>query len=99
MNRESEDQLLSFCAEQSRHFDPDAWARFAAVTAPEMAAVARFLAGVSWYGHQAELAAVAGAFSPEPFPALVRSTGFDPSRFAGRLGVRLQREAPPARAK
>ena len=59
MNRESESQLIGFCVEQHGHFEAAAWERFSAVARPELAVVARYLAGVAWYGQQAALREVA----------------------------------------
>jgi hypothetical protein len=48
MNRESESLLVGFCVEQHARFDAGDWARFSAVGAVELAAAARYLAGVDW---------------------------------------------------
>ena len=90
MNRDSEAQLIRLCVEQHGCFDAAAWGRFAAVTPSELAVVARYLAGVAWYGHQAELSGVAAELSPRSFAELVRETGFDASRFAGLLKAHLR---------
>jgi hypothetical protein len=47
VNRESEAQLLAFCIAQRSHFDALAWENFSGVTRLELAAVARYLAGVA----------------------------------------------------
>ena len=90
MNRNSESQLIGFCVEQRSRFDASAWERFSAVSRLELAATARFLAGVSWYGHQTALREVAGRLSPRSFAELAREVSFDPSRFGGRLKAHLE---------
>ncbi len=90
MNRESESCLVGFCVEQHGRFDAEAWGRFSMVSRAELAAVARYLAGVAWYGHAAELAEVAAELSPLGFAELVRATDFDASRFGGMLKTHLR---------
>ncbi|MDP1586130.1 MAG: hypothetical protein Q8M07_00175, partial [Prosthecobacter sp.] len=55
MTRESESELLSFCAAQRGSFRMEAWTRFDCIEKREMAAVCLFLAGVDWFGHEAGL--------------------------------------------
>jgi hypothetical protein len=90
MNRESESRVIGFCVDQHGRFDAGAWGRFSAVSQVELAAVARYLAGVDWYGHGAELATVAKTLSPLGFAELVRATDFDAGRFAGMLKAHLR---------
>jgi hypothetical protein len=90
MNRDSESRLVGFCVEQHGGFDASAWAQFSAVNPDELAAVARYLAGVEWYGNRAALAAVAAELSPLAFAELARATDFDASRFAGLLKAHLR---------
>lgn len=90
MNRDSESRLLAFCVAQRSGFDAGAWTPFSAVSRAELAATARYLAGVAWYGHEPALRAVADSLSKESFAALVRDTGFDPGRFAGLLQAHLR---------
>ena len=90
MNRESESLLVGFCVEQHGRFDTGAWARFSAVGPAELAAAARYLAGVDWYGHRAALGNVAAALSPLRFAELAHATGFDASRFSGLLKAHLR---------
>ena len=90
MNRESESLLVGFCVEQHARFDAGAWARFSAVGPVELAATARYLAGVDWYGHRAALGDVAAELSPLRFAELARTTGFDASRFSGLLKAHLR---------
>jgi hypothetical protein len=90
MNRDSESRLVGFCVEQHGGFDAGAWLQCSAVSPAELAAAARYLAGVEWYGHRGALAAVAAELSPAAFAELARATDFDASRFAGRLKAHLQ---------
>ena len=90
MNRESEAQLVGFCVEQHGRFDAEAWGQFSAVSPVELAAAARYLAGVDWFGHRAALAEVAAGLSPHPFAELARAADFDASRFAGLLKAHLR---------
>ena len=90
MNRESESYLVGFCVDQHGRFDAEAWGRFSMVSRTELAAVARYLSGVAWYGHEAELAEVAAQLSPLGFAELVRTTDFDASRFGGMLKAHLR---------
>lgn len=59
--------------------------------------VVRYLAGVTWYGHQRELREVAERLSPRSFSDLAREVEFDPARFAGLLKAQLQHIAPGGR--
>jgi hypothetical protein len=90
VNRESESRLLGFCVEQRSRFDPAQWSQFSAVAPLELAATARYLAGVTWYGHQIELEAVANRLTAKSFSELVPEVAFDPSRFAGLLKAHLR---------
>lgn len=85
MNRDSESQLIGFCVEQRSRFDASAWEQFSAVNRIELAAAARYLAGVSWYGHEAALREVAERLSPRSFAELAGEVRFDASRFGGLL--------------
>lgn len=89
MKRDSENSLLDFCAEQRLNFSADAWAGFDAVSPIEKAAVARYLAGVEWYGQPELLTEFADSITPANFAELCRATGFDPSRFGGLLKARF----------
>lgn len=89
MNRESESRLVAFCVAQHGSFEPGAWSRFSAVSPAELAAVARYLAGVEWYGQREALASVATAVHPGSLAELVRETNFDVPRFAGLLRAHL----------
>ena len=90
MNRESESRLLAFCVEQRSRFNATAWMEFSALAPLELAAAARYLAGVAWYGHQRELREVADRLSPKSFSDLAREVEFEPGRFAGLLKAHLQ---------
>jgi hypothetical protein len=72
MNREAESRLISFCVEQHSRFDPSAWPEFSGITSVELAATARFLAGVEWYGQREQLRRVADRLSPKSFSELGR---------------------------
>lgn len=88
MTRESESELLSFCAAQRADFCVDAWTRFDRVEKREIAAVCLFLAGVDWFGHEHGLRAAARALHGDAettFGALARALRFDCSRFANSL--------------
>ncbi|HMA89332.1 MAG TPA: hypothetical protein VKP89_11375 [Burkholderiales bacterium] len=49
------------CAEQYYAFDARAWLQRAAEEGARVAAVAEYLSGTSWFGHEEDLAAVAAA--------------------------------------
>lgn len=90
--REQEENLLQFCARQYCDFKPEAWLTQRAVTPVELASVAVFLGGGGWYGHDAELYAVAEQLTPNAvsqFPILAKQTDFSCSRFASMLRERL----------
>ena len=98
MNRAAESHLLDFCVAQRSQFDAAAWAGFTAVTRLELAATARYLAGVSWYGHQQPLGEVAAQLSSRTFSDLAYEVGFDASRFSGLLKAHLQHAGQPVLA-
>jgi len=98
VNRDSESLLLAFCVEQRRGFDAAAWPQFSAVSRADLPAVARYLAGVAWYGNPAALGAVADTLSGESFAVLVSETGFDPGRFGGLLRAHLRHAGQPVAA-
>lgn len=89
MTREAESQLLDFCVAQRGAFDANAWACFNAVSEMELAATARYLAGVDWFGHQKTLARVADQLTTLNFEELTQRADFDPGRFKGLLQARL----------
>gem|GEM_PF-565155 len=89
MTREAESQLLAFCASQREAFDSSAWACFGAVSEMELAATARYLAGVEWFGHQQTLTHVADQLTTFNFEELSQRVDFDPGRFKGMLQARL----------
>lgn len=90
MLRDSESRLLAFCVQQHGQFAASAWRQFTAVSPAELAAAARYLSGVAWYGHQPALRAVADSLGEKSFAALVLETGFDPGRFGGLLRAHLR---------
>lgn len=92
MTRESESELLSFCAAQRGEFNMEAWTRFDQVERREMAAVCLFLAGVDWFGHKQSLSDAARQLLdgiPATFESLARSLRFDCLRFSSMLKRRL----------
>ncbi|MFO1441318.1 MAG: hypothetical protein U1F81_23565 [Verrucomicrobiaceae bacterium] len=92
MTRESESELLSFCATQRGDFCADAWTRFEQVEKREMAAVCLFLAGVDWFGHESGLRETAKKLlggAETTFGTLARALRFDCPRFANSLKRRL----------
>jgi hypothetical protein len=92
MTRESESELLHFCATQRGEFHEDAWTTFAHIEKQEMAAVCLFLAGVDWFGHQQDLRNAARKLLngvETTFGTLARSLRFDTPRFANSLKRRL----------
>jgi len=92
MTRESESELLHFCATQRGEFHEDAWTSFVPIEKKEMAAVCLFLAGVDWFGHQQDLRNAARKLlngSETTFGVLARSLRFDTPRFANSLKRRL----------
>jgi len=92
MTRESESELLSFCATQRGDFCADAWTRFDRVEKREMAAACLFLAGVDWFGHKQSLSDAARELLdgiPATFESLARSLRFDCLRFSSMLKRRL----------
>jgi hypothetical protein len=97
MKRNIENRLLDFCIQQHARFTAEAWDRFDALNTKEKATVARFLAGVEWYGHREELARLADSLTAEKFAELSAATGFDGGRFAGLLRTRLERHAAMTR--
>jgi len=94
MTRVTESLLLDFCAEQIAQFNRTLWMNGPG-TSDERAATALYLANTSWFGHYHELCQVAEQLHPGStghFDEIVRLTGFDPSRFRGRLDVRRAHE-------
>lgn len=92
MTRESESELLSFCATQRGDFCAEAWTRFEHVEKREMAAVCLFLSGVDWFGHEQGLRKAAHELLngiSTSFAALARELKFDCPRFSSRLKRRL----------
>lgn len=54
-------EIERFCAEQYYAFDARAWLERAAADGARVAAVAEYLSGTSWFGHEDELASIAAA--------------------------------------
>ena len=92
MTRESESELLHFCATQRGEFCEDAWTSFKHVGKKEMAAVCLFLAGVDWFGHEQGLRRAARNLldgAETTFASLAIALRFDTPRFANSLKRRL----------
>lgn len=92
MTRESESELLSFCAAQRGDFCADAWTRFDRVEKKEMAAVCLFLAGADWFGHRQQLESLGRGLlghASTSFAQLVSLLGFDCARFSNQLKRRI----------
>jgi len=101
MNRIAESELLDFCARQHESFHADAWQKFDRVSPLEMATVALFLAGASWYGHRQSLVSLAERLVPDSnghFAQLAKQASFDCNRFSGLLKARLRHEQAVSRA-
>ena len=113
MNREAEEKLVDFVAEQHRVFDPALWLERphrTSVTPCELATVAQFLALTTfghelprpaWAGHKQTLLRLADEIDPEnaghDVAYRINSGGFDPSRFAGMLDAAVERLYQPER--
>jgi len=94
MKRDLEDQLLEFCVQQKAHFMLSPWLELP-VSRDHKATIALYLANTAWFGHRRELLNIAERLhrgSVGHFSEMARSTGFDPSRFRGRLQARLAHE-------
>jgi hypothetical protein len=94
MKREIEDQLLEFCVRQKAHFDLSPWKELP-VSNEAKVTVALYLANTTWFGHRSQLLKIADglrAGSAGHFSEMARLTGFEPSRFRGRLQARLAHE-------
>lgn len=92
MNRDSEAQLLDFCARQKGAFEETDWLESKVVDRKEMAVVCLFLAGVDWYGHGQSLMQIAERLvsgSAASFESLARAVHFDFLRFSSMLKRRL----------
>jgi hypothetical protein len=94
MKRELEDQLLEFCVQQKDRFGVSPWLDLPASNDAK-ATVALYLANTSWFGHRHQLLKVAEMLRlgcVGHFSEMARLTGFDPSRFRGRLQAKLAHE-------
>jgi hypothetical protein len=100
MNRETEAQLLAFCAAQREAFDAESWRRFPGesdVRAETLACAALFLGGVDWYGHVWQLPQVAEDLVPGIRKAYLKTADaehFDFGRFSNRLRRELENASP-----
>ncbi len=94
MKRDLEDQLLEFCVQQKTQFGLSPWLDLP-VPSDDKATVALYLANTSWFGHRRPLLDIAERLHRGcvgRFSEMARMTGFDPSRFRGRLQARLAHE-------
>jgi hypothetical protein len=66
------------------------WVPHAGLTAETLAVAARFLAGVTWYGYEAELEQIAARLTGLSFPELVAHAELQPSRFSNLLKAHLR---------
>jgi hypothetical protein len=92
MTRDSEAQLLDFCAHQHGAFKEAAWLEAKSVSRDEMAAVCLFLGGVDWFGHRQQLADLGRRLlggADTTFAQLVSRLGFDCARFSNLLKRRI----------
>ncbi len=92
MTRETEAQLLDFCAHQYRAFQESTWLEPKAVSRDEMAAVCLFLGGVDWFGHRQLLVTLGRQIlegADVSFSELVSRIGFDCARFSNLLKRRI----------
>jgi hypothetical protein len=94
MNREIENQLLEFCSQQKARFGLSAWLD-SPLPKEIKATAALYLANTHWFGNRRALLNIAERLylgSVGHFSEMARMTGFDPSRFRGRLQARLAHE-------
>jgi hypothetical protein len=94
MKRDLEDLLLEFCVQQKERFGLSPWLDLP-VSSDAKTTVALYLANTSWFGHRHQLLDVAERLRRGcvgHFSEMARLTGFDPSRFRGRLQARLAHE-------
>ncbi len=92
MTRDTEAQLLDFCAHQHGAFQESAWLEPKPVSRDEMAAVCLFLGGVDWFGHRQSLARLGHKMLEGvevSFSELVSRVGFDCARFSNLLKRRI----------
>ena len=94
MKRDIENQLLDFCFQQNVRFGLSAWLD-SPLPSDVKATVALYLANTSWFGSRRVLLEIAERLHPGcvgHFSEMARLTGFDPSRFRGRLQATLAHE-------
>lgn len=93
MNRDSEAQLLDFCACQQAAFEQAAWLESKPIPPNEMAAICLFLSGTDWYGYSEKLVNLAETLLPgcsQKLGSLLRDLRFDALRFSSQLKRRLR---------
>jgi hypothetical protein len=94
MKRDIENQLLDFCSRQKARFGLSAWLAFPLPNEIK-ATTALYLANTQWFGYRRALLNIAERLHPGcagHFSEMASMTGFDPSRFRGRLQARLALE-------
>jgi hypothetical protein len=94
MKRDLEDQLLEFCVRQKAQFGLPPWLELP-LPSDAKATVALYLANTSWFGHRRQLMDIAERLHRGcvgRYSEMARMTGFDPSRFRGRLQARIAHE-------
>jgi hypothetical protein len=94
MKRDIENQLLDFCSKQKARFGSSAWLD-SPLSNEIKATAALYLANTYWFGYRRALLNIAERLHPGSvghFSEMARMTGFDPSRFRGRLQSRLAHE-------
>lgn len=94
MKRDIEDKLLEFCSQQQARFGLSAWLD-SPLPSDIKATTALYLANTIWFGYRRTLLNIADRLHPGcvgHFSEMARMTGFDPSRFRGRLQARLAHE-------
>lgn len=92
MTRDTEAQLLDFCAHQHGAFQESAWLEAKPVSRNEMAAVCLFLGGVDWFGHRQQLVELGTRLLEDAevkFSELVSRVDFDCARFSNMLKRRI----------
>ncbi len=100
MNRQIEQQLLSFCTHQQGRFNPGAWAEFFQANPDEVACAAATLSRARWYGHVQDLQEFVSRQAPQvaaSWPAAAQRCGFDGARFVNRLREQMWWRHEPKR--
>ncbi len=93
MNRNEESQLLDFCVDQKNNFTREKWSSIPGCSQNDLAAATLFLSSVEWYGHRDDLLSISQKLKPYSeghLSELVKSTGFNCSRFSNMLKARIK---------